>query len=371
MIGLFSGMLFRMVCARSLAGPCAMLALLMGVFAVCGCACRKCRLRDFFCLKRFFRFTGQDQFDDFELMILVHEVMFDCQQQGKKKERIVRVTAGNHSVATDSNTNDIFQQALHIDVEQGTDSVYVELVATSGTVLATLTLDTIKDLVSTDFHAPETMYTMHAAKRALGNPKIKLTMVMGKQEDTEAGLLLHTDMNSEVDVLVRQQLRKAKIDSSHTNGHGARVEDANPDLSEMELLQKACSGPLEMFVGLGQTRNVYVAVIGPPTTKRWALAVWPDSAHYQKQHSPMKVMDLLKVESIQGDPARHHVFVVNFFEQKNVRETISFRRTDRARDVWVEILLLLVTKSRDMRVAQKTSGRLAGSSADGLRKTCR
>jgi len=355
-----------------------MLALFIGIFAICGCACRKCRLRDCFCLKRFFRLTGQDKFDDFELMILVHEVMFDCHQQGKKKERIVRVTAGHHSVATDSNTNDIFQQALHIDVEQGTESVHVELVSTSGSVLATLTLDTVKDLVAKSFHDPETMYTMHAQRAHLGNPKIKLTMVMGKQEDTEAGLLRNADMTSEVDVLVRQQLRKAKIDNadSHTDNHGERVEDVNPDLSEMELLQKACSGPLEMFEGLGQTRSVYVAVIGPPTRKRWALAIWPDSAHYQKKHSPIKEIDLLKVESIQADPARHHVFVVNFFDKQKVRETLSFRRTDRARDVWVEILLLLVTKSRDMRLAEKHHGRgssrfPAGSSGDGLRKTCR
>merc|ERR1719409_1554855 len=96
--------------------PCTIVASIVAIATLLGCVkCMHCRLRDCTCLKRFLRFSGHDRFDDFELMMLVHEAMFERREA--KLTTVVRVTAGLHSVRTDPNSNGIFQQPLHITVE--------------------------------------------------------------------------------------------------------------------------------------------------------------------------------------------------------------------------------------------------------------
>merc|ERR1719316_1219782 len=128
--------------------PCAIFASVMVLFGCMKCA--QCRLRDCACLKRFLRFSGHDRFDDFELMMLVHEAMFERKEV--KLTTVVRVTAGLHSVRTDPNSNGIFQQPLHITVEQGTDQVVVDLMNMQGATLATLTLDVVDQILASKSH---------------------------------------------------------------------------------------------------------------------------------------------------------------------------------------------------------------------------
>merc|ERR1719162_1174972 len=140
---------------------------------------------------------------------------------------------------------------------------------------------------------------MRQKDKRLRNPRIKLTMAVQQEEDLEKGLL--AGVSSDVDDLVRLQLAKARGEGKLLHGEG---------MSEFEVLRQACAGPLELFEGLGKTSTIYVAVLGPPISRRWVFGIWPDK----------------------------HVFVINYFDDSRVRQTFIFRRTDRARDVWVEIL---------------------------------
>merc|ERR1719316_2522602 len=123
--------------------PCAIFASVMVLFGCMKCA--QCRLRDCACLKRFLRLSGHDRFDDFELMMLVHEATFERKEA--KLTQVVRVKAGLHSVRTDPNSNGIFQQPLHITVEQGTEQIIVDLMDTHDQVLATMSLDTVEHIL--------------------------------------------------------------------------------------------------------------------------------------------------------------------------------------------------------------------------------
>ena len=72
---------------------------------------------------------------------------------------------------------------------------------------------------------------------------------------------------------------------------------------------------------------------------------------------------MLKVQSVQADPTRTNVFVVNYFDEHRVGQRLTFRRIDRARDVWVEMLQLVITKAHASRKAMKhdTASRSGGS----------
>merc|ERR1719440_1100542 len=97
-------------------------------------------------------------------MMLVHEVIFDRQEQ--KVVTIVRVTAGAHVAETDPQSGCIFQQPLHIDVEQGTQSIVIDLLDANRRVMATTTLDIAKDILEDTSCQQEKVYLM---KRKAGN----------------------------------------------------------------------------------------------------------------------------------------------------------------------------------------------------------
>lgn len=265
---------------------------------------------------------------------------------------VVQLTAGSHVVKTDPNSNGVFQQPLHITVEQGTEQIVVDLLDNYSRVLATMSLDVVSKILSFESSQPEMVHNMKVKGKGIRNPKIKLTMVATLDEDEELGLsTAGVGMNSDVDILVRQQLKKAKHDGAGDSGE-----------SELETLKRACSGPLELFEGLGKTHSVYVAVVGPPTSRRWVLGVWKDQKDFEDKNHGIMEIDLLKVQSIQGDPSRHHVFVINCFDESRVRRSLTFRRIDRARDVWVEILHLLVSKARESGKRAKTMKEKSGRS---------
>lgn len=287
---------------------------------------------------------GHDKFDDFELMVLVHEAMFE--HKDAKMATIVRLTAGAENVSTDQVSNGIFQQPLHIMVQQGTTQILVELLAPTTLgfkVLANLKLDTLKDALGSGSMQAELVHQMKSKDKGIGHPKIKLTIVANMEDDAESGLM-PGGMGSDVDILVRQQLRKAKEEGKDLDG----------GLSEMEVLKHACAGPLERFEGLGKTHGVYVGVIGPPTSRHWVLGIWLNKADFESKDPPIEQVDLLKIQSVQADPERLHVFVVNYFDSHRVHQALTFRRVDRARDVWVEILHILVVKAHEQKHSRKT-----------------
>lgn len=336
MIGLFANLMFRSL----LAGPGLILASITLILGFCGFVrCTRCRMRNWGVCKRLLRWSGHDKFDDFELMILVHEVIYD--RIGTKMTTRVRITAGAHSVQTDPNSNGIFQQPVHLTVEQGTRRLVIELLDQKK-VRALLPLDILSQVLAPEVLKPEMILNMSQIGRALKNPKIKLSMVVGCHGDEEKGLL--NGAESHVDMLVRQQLLKAKGEAAPSQGHAS---------SEMDVLAQACAGPLEVFEGLGQASQIYVNVVGPPISRRYILGLWNDRRDFDAKKKAVEEIDLLRIQGVQVDPSRHHVFVINYFDDSRVQQTLTFRRIDRARDVWVEMLHLLIRKAHADRKASK------------------
>ena len=78
----------------------------------------------------------------------------------------------------------------------------------------------------------------------------------------------------------------------------------------------------------------------------------------QAKKAPTHEIDLLHIQSVQPDPTRTNVFVVTYYNKDSkarVSEKLVFRRIDRARDVWVEMLQLLITKAHDAHKDKKNN----------------
>lgn len=321
--------------ALAVAGPAIMcLAAVVLVACLFGCyKCYYCRIRNCRCIKRCMRCCGCDPFDDFEVMILVHEAYFDQKLENVKTS--VRVTAAAHKIATDPSSKSCYQQPLSVFVEQGTDKIAVDLLDYRDKIVATLLLDPQKDLLNINAKGNaeqlvEKMYVMKNKGKDVSNPKIKLSIVFDGEGEVETGLLSGLNLSSTAEWQIKQQIKK-------TGG-------VKKGQSETQMLAQACAGSLDMFQGIGNAETCYVAVVGPPAQKKYTFGVWANHSAFERKSSPEEEVDLLKVKSIQGDPARSNVFTVNYFDSNRVVQQLAFRRIDRSREVWMEMLQLLIKK---------------------------
>jgi len=342
-------------------GLCAVvLGALVAICALFGInRCMRWRMRDCACIKRCMRASGADKFDDFEMMVHVHEVLYTPSKA--KLSTMVRVTAGPHLVKTDEVSKGIVQQMLQIFVEQGTDVVLFELLdSRERKVLASMKLDTMKDILEVKGIVSEKIYTMKQKSKGVLNPRIKLTIVPHSDSEVEKGLLANIGhgTSSETSLMLRQQLHKATLVHKATLGACSSDEDAFKGFSsELDLLAKGCAGPLDMFGSWGSRTRVYVAVRGPPDMKRYFMGIWKDKSDFDKGVKPNPEIDLLRVMSVQPDPARTEVFMLQYLDQDKVKKKMQFRRLDRARDVWVEMFQLLIKQVHERKDRNKEKQR--------------
>jgi len=313
---------------------------LIAIAAICGIMqCCTCRLRDCRCIKRLFRITGVDLFDDFEMMILVHKVTFTS---SSKVETYVKVRAGEHIVHTDPDPGGLFQQALCVFVEQGTQQVKCELMNTSDKVLADLKMDVMKEILGGESGIPtkvmEKMFVMKQKNKHVLNPRIQLTFSPEGPGEEEKALLQGLNASSETEWMIRRELAKV------TEEQGAGTIKPGEEGYEIALLAKGCFGPLEQFGTLGSKHPIYVGVLGPPRRKKFSLHIWGSEREYQQDKPPNECIDLLRVSAVAPDPGRPDVFLLSYIDKDTNHQKATFNRTDRGRDAWVELLQILVTK---------------------------
>lgn len=313
------------------------------MLAICGCvACFRFRFRDLCCVKSLLRCMRVDEFDDFEMMVLIHEVLYSAQSQ---EMLAVQVTAGQQTQKTDFNAKGRFHQPLSIFVEQGTDQLRIDVLNDSHRVMSSVALNVKKDILDrADNLPPEMIVAMKQKQKGFMDPKLKLTLVVGKAGDMEQGLL--AGVNSHLEWMVTQQLERVR---SEGEKKGAKI-------TETEVLRQACSGLLDLFEGMGNTNEVYMAVVGPPHVRRWTLGLWTNKADHDRKQRPFKEVDLMRIQNVMGDPERHHVFVVHYYDTTRSLQRLTFRTSRSPRDVWVEMLLRLIQKlhsDKDEKKAKK------------------
>jgi hypothetical protein len=300
-------------------------------------------------------------------MVLVHEVQFDDEtspkspkRKGNDEKTSVRLTAGRHKVQTDRASRGQYQQPLCLFVEQGCASVNAELLDQSGNVIARLQIDIMASILCDPPPGPEQAFPMKIHSKKIRSATLILTMVATSEVDEEAGLV---EQAVDTNWLVQHQLRKAKEEAGGESEGGYR--------SDMDVMKLACSGPLEMFEHLGKAFQVYLAILGPPASRRWVLGIWNSEAEFTEKKRAMKEVDLMRVQCVQADPTRPNVFILVYVNEHRVSSRLMFKRVDRARDVWVDLLRMVITKARDLRQDQRrTSSSHAKLDASKMEELC-
>lgn len=327
---------------------CILAPLVIFVTVCCLCKASSLKLRHCCCIKRCLRAIGSDEFDDFDVTILVHEVM--C---GKATDfyGAIRIRAGDQVVQTDESKTGRFQNAVSILVEQGTEFLEIEFIDTyNNKVMALLKLE------ANQVHNPkesihQKTYIMKQKGKGIVNPRIKISVI--NESDEEASLFegmgaQSMAMSNETRVLL------AKTAKSKDEG-----EDAPK--SELEMLCKVCAGPVETFGSWGGVSSKYLNVVGPPQQKKYELCVWDSLSDSQKPGAtPTKQVPMLRITGVNADPTQGDIFRIQYVDNEKVPKRLVIRRVDRSRDAWTELIQSIVTLVREQK-SDKRQKRMSGS----------
>lgn len=343
------GLLFRTLCG----GLGSLSFSLIGIGALCGglCGCMQAmrcsnfKLRDIPCVKWFLRATGIDRHGDFELMLMVHEVVSDF-KGGLKCG--VKVTAGSHIVRTPFSGKGIFHCSLRVYVEQGTPQLSVDLVTKGDVKLAQLKLNVSRDILcmASGVHA-EKVYTMRPQAKTLHHATVRLSISICTPDDEDAEAA-DTNEQDAISFMVQNALQKAETEVTGSSTH-------RESLSEIEVCRHACAGPVEVFGELGKCVPRYLGLLGPPQARRFFLGFWANQEEFLKRNSPWKEIDVMKISSVQPDPVREDVFVISYVDASRLTHSLYMRIVDRPSAVWVELLKLAVSKAHQFHEETKRS----------------
>jgi len=205
---------------------------------------------------------------------------------------------------------------------------------------------------------------MRQKSKTVLNPRIKLSVIKHDESDVEQGLLAGIaakgDIRSETNIMLRQHLQKSMAPSKAAGA--SSDEEAKGPSSELEILAKGCCGPVEVFGSWGTKEQRYIAIKGPPDMKKYTMCVYKDNMEAEKSGKMIKEINLMKVMGVSPDPGRNEVFMIQYLDENKVKQRLQCRRLDRARDVWVEMLQLLIKhiharrqQARETKVDKETS----------------
>lgn len=319
-------------------------ALLCSICALCGFyKLSKFRIRDCFCIKWCMRASGTDEFDDFEVQIVVHEATY---VSTSKRQAKVRVTAGKHKAETSVSSKGFFHEALVLFVEQGTGNVTVELVE-KHTILASLKLNVMKDILKPG-NIIEQEFRMNAKARGIAQPKLKLTFQHQDCSDIEKSLVSDMQLSKKTEILLQQHIRTHETDSAVASF----CEGDSGPKAVILTLAGALKGRLERVATLGERQKVYAAVLGPPAHRKFTFSFFHDEKEFNQGVEPILEIDLMKIVSVQEDPSRSDYFYINYVDaHSKSRERVLFQQVDMAAASWVEITTKIITLIREERDA--------------------
>jgi len=325
---------------------------LLACFAACFlCRCwQNFRIRHCKVIKKLFLATGYDPFPDTFMNVMISKVRFNSVG---KLGMMVRITAGDEVVQTQVSFDKTFREGFRLFIAQGTHEVVVELVdENQSTVYASISLDPDMDIkVGNDppgFDEQELVMD-EAPLDGVQVSSCKILMAFfGRNyfaEDKFEGILSHVKDSERV--LVEQSLLKTYEEQAGSYGSAdsadALGDEEKAQPTNFEIVVGSCSGPVYLYGYLGKKRKVFLSITGPPVSGEWQLGVWDSEESFKKGGDAQEKINLLRVVSVQAEPSRTDVFTILFMVTRTQRQKLVLERIDRSRDVWVEMLKVLVS----------------------------
>lgn len=288
-------------------------------------------VRDISFIKSQLRSMGCDLFNDFQLVVIVHDAHY---VSPSRKQTQVHVTAGRHRARSKQSTTGIFQETLEVLVEQGTQDLCFELLE-NGTVLATLDIDVLSIINGGAILIKE--FGMESKVAKVSEARLRLTMSRGADVDSEKGILFNARPEKTYNVLLHEPLGKTE------------------SLANTKALSQGLHGHLEMCgpsahqqtFGGNQLTKVYAAILAPPVVKKSTFALYGSKDEHAQGSTSILSYELVKVVTVDADPSRADTFYIDYIDSRKSRERSAFRSLDLPVSAWVETMRKLTKPVRE------------------------
>lgn len=315
-------------------------------------------MRNCSCIRWWLRTTGSDKFDDFDLFVQVHDISTGSPPGSSKY--YVRLQAGDQDVSTTKQKKS-FHEVLSILIEQGTETLDIALMGDNGSVLAYSSID-IDDILA-EGQSDQKTYHLTRKSKHVSAPTVTMTLFASTPGDTEDALAdVGSGGDMETTFLMRQHLAQVQqqVQASGESGAGAGSRGSiigmdNTEHEVLTVLMQSCSGPVSIFGTLGVCKKRHIHIKGPPAIRRYVIGIWKDEKEVDKNAAETEI-ELTKVTNVACDPQKPDHFHINYIESK-VSRSMTLRTSDRNAKVWVESLMLLITRVRALKNHEKKKGR--------------
>lgn len=336
------------------------------LFGACTCCtvllpwCRTCPARRDCCgclrvWKVLRRWCHLDQFDDFWLKALVHD--FICANNtgfAARSSLAARLSAGSFEVQTKFRKDGLYHETLDALIEQGAANIYIDMVDKRGISVARVQVNTMECIEEIQARGPiDLELSMQPMYKEVHKPTIRVTLAIldprdGDYTNGDDAFKGSAPALENEDWLIEHFIRRCSVAQECDGGDTTERRDPTDDLL------RACAGELELSDGPGHCRKVYAAVVGPPLRRRHALCLW-ESRKDSYAKDPIHEVDLLKVTCVAPSTGNAVDFSIKFYDTRRVARWLYLRRLDRPRDVWIGLLLRLITCLHQERQGRKNS----------------
>jgi len=344
----------------------------------CGCKMRDCR-----CIKRCLRCCCIDRFDDFHLMIAIEEIAYPSEAAIPV---LVEFSAGRNSERTPLSSSRTPGDQFVLFVEQGTVFLKVTLRGKNDQVLGTK-MEAMREILEEADHGVhqesfDIETTLEEAPTITVGVAFRIYHDVSTNRDPNSDLekkmalmmqcrLAHFDLPAEAERVASGIISEQQAAGLDVQVLPRGIVTAQPSLSSFGNLMLACHGLVDIFTSWGAPETVYLGVKGPPSIRRFALCIFPDADAFTENNDCSKEIELVKIQSIHRDPSRDDVFAVVYSRSSKSADfglgdvEVAFRKVDRSRDEWVEMLRHLVVEYREQKLQRRkgTAGGGGGASS--------
>merc|ERR1711971_820816 len=169
-----------------------------------------------------------------------------------------------------------------------------------GRVIASLQMDIWEDILGKGVKSEslkDKILAMKVKDKNFLNPRLKLTL-QSEGNDEETALVRDLGTSAETAWMLQQHLQEHKDEAESRKMIDGAAATPVENISEIMLLAKGCSGPLEKFEGFGKERSVFVGVTGPPQEKKYYFNIWENELDRIAEKAPEDSVELLRISSV-------------------------------------------------------------------------
>lgn len=279
------------------------------------------------------RVCGKDEFEGFDLRVVIHNISENKRSSGKFQIRVVHDTKVYKSSESESGR---WNETVNVKVQQGVPDIVLELwhfpVVGNIKKVAESYVDIKRDIIDRNYPMQA---LVQLRKRGMRDCMLNVSF--------ERPDIVSDDVLASVKTPVSDELRYRVSKASHSMPASPH---ADPAINEIQALSHVLCGPIKTTRGvLGQMTHCYYAVVhdkNKPMHQGWYWARWQSLQAREAGEPPEKRMAITQIVEVKATKTNDEFAMI--WSKDGEQKVQVFQSVDRSRTVWIEGLKIFVRK---------------------------